>query len=202
MTRHLKTCVAPMRQFPEGKENGGFHLLVEGFSMRDYWLHVAVSSSCTLNGLDAFLRNIWLECCGHLSKFEFPNSSRIRDFKLDLKAAPDAANSALADVLKPEMEFTYEYDFGSTTKLSLKVLDTCPVGKGEIQLLARNEAPATACGTCGQPANSVCTLCSYDEQGWLCETCASKHECGEEMLLPVTNSPRCGVCAYMGDMYS
>ena len=28
--------------------------------------------------------------------------------------------------------------------------------------------------------------------------CADEHSCEEEMRLPVTNSPRAGVCAYSG----
>lgn len=32
----------------------------------------------------------------------------------------------------------------------------------------------------------------------MCEDCEETHECGTEMLLPVCNSPRCGVCGYEG----
>jgi len=32
----------------------------------------------------------------------------------------------------------------------------------------------------------------------VCEGCAGEHECGEEMLLPVVNSPRVGMCGYEG----
>jgi len=35
--------------------------------------------------------------------------------------------------------------------------------------------------------------------GWLCDECAPKHKCGEDMLLPVVNSPRVGKCGYTGD---
>ena len=49
---------------------------------------------------------------------------------------------------------------------------------------------------CGKPATSVCTVCVYEEGGWLCAECAKAHECGEEMLFPVVNSPRVGMCAY------
>ncbi|GAA5449162.1 hypothetical protein [Deinococcus depolymerans] len=33
-------------------------------------LHVAVRHDTTLEDMDAFLREIWMECCGHLSEFE------------------------------------------------------------------------------------------------------------------------------------
>jgi hypothetical protein len=32
----------------------------------------------------------------------------------------------------------------------------------------------------------------------LCQACAEDHECGEDMQLPVVNSPRVGVCGYAG----
>lgn len=35
-----------------------------------YWLGVEAKASARLRHLDQFLRRIWLECCGHLSKFE------------------------------------------------------------------------------------------------------------------------------------
>jgi hypothetical protein len=42
------------------------------------------------------------------------------------------------------------------------------------------------------------TCMLYPDEGWLCDECAVGHECGEEMLLPVVNSPRVGVCGYVG----
>jgi hypothetical protein len=30
------------------------------------------------------------------------------------------------------------------------------------------------------------------------DVCVKDHECGEEMLLPMANSPRAGVCGYTG----
>ncbi len=67
-----------------------------------------------------------------------------------------------------------------------------------IQVLARNEAPLISCEVCGKPATEVCAQCIYEGAGWLCEACAEEHECGEEMLLPVVNSPRVGMCGYTG----
>lgn len=70
-------------------------------------------------------------------------------------------------------------------------------GKGDsILVLARNEPPSLPCEVCGRPAVQVCAQCIYEGEGWLCDNCASEHECGEEMLLPRLNSPRVGVCGY------
>ncbi len=65
-------------------------------------------------------------------------------------------------------------------------------------VLSRNEAPVIVCQSCGKPATQVCSQCVYDGEGWLCEECAEDHECGEEMFLPVVNSPRVGMCGYTG----
>lgn len=35
----------------------------------EYWLYVDLSEDLTLLNLDSFLRETWLECCGHLSSF-------------------------------------------------------------------------------------------------------------------------------------
>jgi hypothetical protein len=110
-------------------------------------------------------------------------------------------NVALDKVLRPEMKFSHEYDFGSSTLLTLKVVAerVGEIRDDPIAILARNDPPEFACGECGKPATQVCTSCEYEAGGgWLCESCAADHECGEEMLLPVVNSPRVGVCGYTG----
>jgi hypothetical protein len=62
----------------------------------------------------------------------------------------------------------------------------------------RNTPPLILCNVCGKPATEVCAQCIYDGEGWLCDDCAVEHEGGEEMLLPVVNSSRVGMCAYTG----
>ncbi len=42
--------------------------------------------------------------------------------------------------------------------------------------------------------------CLYDgRRGYLCEACLADHECDEEMFMPLVNSPRTGVCGYVGN---
>ena len=43
------------------------HLVANGYG--PYWLHLEVQGDVRLTVLDAFLRAIWLECCGHMSQF-------------------------------------------------------------------------------------------------------------------------------------
>ena len=40
--------------------------------------------------------------------------------------------------------------------------------------------------------------CIEEGAGLLCSHCAKKHECGEDVQLPVVNSPRMGMCGYTG----
>jgi hypothetical protein len=54
------------------------------------------------------------------------------------------------------------------------------------------------CVVCGQEATQVCTQCIYENEGWLCDACAPEHACGDELCLPVVNSPRVGMCGYAG----
>jgi len=106
----------------------------------------------------------------------------------------------LGKVLKVGTAFYHEYDFGSTTELSLKVVGEREgkVRDKSVQVLARNDPPAIMCAKCEKPATQVCVECLWSGDGWLCDECAAEHGCGEEMLLPVVNSPRVGVCGYTG----
>ncbi len=107
----------------------------------------------------------------------------------------------LEQLLQPGMLFSYEYDFGTTTELNLKVLAVREqtIKRGTIELLARNNAPEVTCQRCGgPPASQICTQCDCWGKGWLCDVCAEEQDCGAEMCLPVVNSPRAGVCGYCG----
>ncbi len=100
------------------------------------------------------------------------------------------------------MTFDCEYDFGSTTELMITVTNyRTGVGRKEkLVILSRNNPIEFLCDECGKkPAVYICAECLYEGNGWLCEDCAKTHKCGEEMLLPVCNSPRMGVCGYCGN---
>lgn len=61
----------------------------------------------------------------------------------------------------------------------------------------------TTCQLCGNTYSASglsrhLHVCLYEENGLLCERCAEKHHCGDEMWLPVVNSPRTGMCGYTG----
>ena len=192
--KHLDKCLGSVRE-PGGEK---FYLIsVQGRYDPAYWLYVEVSAAATLDKLDAFLRGIWLECCGHLSAFRIGGQSY--SVSPDRDFGDRSMNVKLNKVLEKGMSFEHEYDFGSTTSLKLKVVDERDGKKGKaVVLLARNVEPHIQCSNCKEEAVNVCCECIYDGDGWLCESCSESHECGEEMLLPVVNSPRVGVCGYSG----
>ena len=192
--KHLQKCLQPKEKNEKttGRKKSPakiFHLLVEGYGLSGdlYWMHLKGLGSARLRDLDTFLRDTWLECCGHMSGF----SDKEGDFEMGEK---------LEDILIPGQKLIYEYDFGSTTELFLTVISEFEgtLKKGKVEILVRNEAPRIKCNQCEKPATTICTDCLYDDQGWLCDDCARKHDCDEEMFLPLVNSPRTGVCGYEG----
>lgn len=198
IARHLDKCKA--EYLAEGKQRV-FHLKVNGRYAPEYWLHIEIPASATLRTLDSFLREIWLECCGHLSVFNIAGE------EYDIAPEPDpwsgrkpkGMSAKLETVLEPGMRFTYEYDFGSTTELMLQVLGERQGATKKVHLLARNDPPNIPCAECDKPATQVCAQCSYEgPKAWLCDEHAEEHECGEDYFLPVVNSPRVGVCGYTG----
>lgn len=199
--RHVKACLKARPPEP-GQKVKSLHLRVAGRYNPEYWMHIEIPAAQTLDDLDVFLRQIWLECCGHLSCFT------IDDQRYAYEPCEDgfsgrrekSMETKLYKVLQPGVEFTHEYDYGSTTDLVLRVFGAheAALADAGVRILARNTPPEVHCRECAKPATVV-------EIGWnglnidrcLCETCsASKLE--EGMRLPIVNSPRVGVCAYCG----
>lgn len=163
-------------------------LKVEGKYDKSYWLYLDISATSTLETLDNFLRDIWLECCGHMSAFFFS------DFE-------EVSKSRKMKEFSEGMKFDYQYDFGSTTELVITVMGVSRRTKQRkaVRLLGRNEPFLYSCDKCGKPADNICTECACeDENPFYCDGCMSEHE-HADMFLPVTNSPRMGECAYCGD---
>lgn len=159
-------------------------LKIEGAYDKNYWLYVDIPVDKTLNTLDKFLRKIWLECCGHMSEFQ------------------GAGKSTKVGNLREGSQFLHLYDFGSTTETLITVMGTTwrPPQKEAVRLLARNIPPQFPCRKCGAPAGFVDTERLWsDEDPFYCEKCAGKYA-DEDMLLPVTNSPRMGECGYTGEL--
>jgi hypothetical protein len=299
MNRHLQACKERAaylenlaKKEPEVQKI--FQIAIEDKYIPQYWLQVEMPADEELDTLDMFLRDFWLECCGHLSAFTLPNKELLRNplkkpesaaeweantgeelpakyhdpamwdspevqFTLDrlfaslqrelknlsftfspegryyddmepwlppISQAAEQTDEDTSEIKEEEEEeeeeedlrletllevgdmFTYEYDFGTSTDLKLKVVGEREGGFPSdvgVLVVAQNEAPEVLCQVCGKKrAVKICNYCEYEGKGWLCSDCAKKHkknsDCGlsEEELLPVVNSPRAGVCGYTG----
>lgn len=157
--------------------------------VKNYWLIVEVSSEAKLKDFDSLIRDVWVECCDHLSLFgDYNNKIGKGQF--------------IMHVLQPGDTINYIYDFGSPTELRIDALSYSKYqisGKKKIELVARNYLPNSLCVQCGKLATRVCTDCSEDEMTLVCEKCAGQYhdeESGEHYILSIANSPRSGVCGY------
>ncbi len=206
MGKHLSSCKERQDRLMAETGNrrcGYFELAIYPKYNRDYWLFIEVRENATLKDIDSFLRDIWLECCGHLSAFDICGT------RYEVMPAEDffwgepakSMNYKLKTVLEKGMTIDYEYDFGSTTELMITVVNY-RIGffkKEKLTILSRNNPHVHMCDECGdKPAVAICSQCIWEGGGFLCEECSKTHECGEEMLMDVCNSPRMGVCGYMG----
>ena len=204
ITRHLKACIPKHEAGRTGKRVRLFHLRAEGWYRREYWLHLEVPASYQLYDLDTFLRAIWVECCDHLSAFRiggvfYELDTGMVDAMWKEFFGPSLPTRSMGvklyNVLSVGEEFEYEYDFGTTTRLRLKVLGERKgfLDEQGIRVLARNYAPDYRCKACGKPA---AWLYVYAEpQQVYCERHARERD---EGLLPIVNSPRVGCCGYDG----
>lgn len=201
---HLQLCLDRTATASKAKPVDAFHIEVEGFNRATasvYWLHVLARADATLFDLDKLLRNTWLEpCCGHMSAFEL-GPTRFEAYPDDEFGPPARSmrDATLSEVLATGRMFEHEYDVGSTTEVALHVVERRAAvvkGRAKIQLVAQNEAPALDCGSCGKPAVRVCAAGCEADDAVVCRSCAPKHECSEDMLSPIMNSPRTGVCGY------
>jgi len=160
-----------------------------------YWLYLTVPFKATLEDLDNFLREIWLECCGHLSQFTIRNRRFSSYFELDSYSTIEELPMSISSekVLAPGLKFIHEYDFGSTTELLLEIIELIKIkATKKINVMIRNQEPEFECAYCNEKAVMICPI----EDDLLCESCAVDKD--EESLLPLVNSPRTGVCGYVG----
>jgi hypothetical protein len=168
------------------EHNGGdeqcFLIKAEGAHRKDYWLYFSVPLEATLSAVDGFLRDIWCECCGHLSAFRWGGGALGKARKLSS--------------LYTGSTLLYAYDFGSTTEIIITVVDEVyrPAQREKVRLLARNVPPLEECVKCGAPATQID---AWDGETF-CDKCADTVE-NDGALLRITNSPRCGECGYDGE---
>lgn len=201
--RTSSTHVKKTHQDPDGVPR--LLILVDTPSSSPYWLLLGVNPSGSLQDIDNVLRRVWLECCGHLSLFDFDGEEIEMRWEDDpaLTGKSGASNKrfSVQKNIAPGQSFSYIYDYGSTTELRLKAGDLIQMkDTGEmVSVLAMNDPPAWTCSECGKPA--VCHYNENDDGTVLCEECSEDPDLDDCYLLPITNSPRTGICAYEGGWY-
>jgi hypothetical protein len=184
---HLKTHLK--QKEAENSEGLSYLVKVEKnpyYGSQPYFLSLWIDGETSMELIDSFLRDIWLECCGHMSAFANDQVSM---------------NEKAKNVFYKDLKLDYEYDFGNTTELKLTVLNEYNVNADdELLLLSRNEPIKWKCESCNKEiASQICAI--HDIM--LCDKCAKKHaeECPDfedYTSMSVVNSPRMGVCGYEG----
>lgn len=161
-----------------------------------YFLHLLINENTIFGHLDSFLRQIWLDCCGHLSDFSIKGMRR----------NTIEWSTLIGTVLKKGMKLEYNYDYGSTTSLEIKVINEYAINdKNDILLLTRNEPLKILCDICKkEPAQVMCVLWHVDDC-MFCESCREIHaevcdDFEDYSEGDIVNSPRMGVCGYTGGM--
>lgn len=199
-SQHLSACqkrqavIEKAQAIEEVGSEALYHLRVQDAYRSEFWLDLEMRGLKTLKDLDSYLRDIWLECCGHMSRFsiggwqgrEIPKSRRAEE------------------VFKQESELMHIYDFGTSSQTLIKAVGTRegkPTTAHPIVLMARNLIPEAECVECKQPAAWLCEECLIEKDVWgtLCDAHAKTHphdNYGEPIRL--VNSPRMGMCGYQG----
>ncbi|KAF0237596.1 MAG: hypothetical protein FD181_1834 [Prolixibacteraceae bacterium] len=188
--KHLAKHIAAMEKENPGKIVSNYvHVEVEAGEM---FLQLLVKGDTTMKTIDGFLRDIWLECCGHLSGFGHKN------FKIKMK-------DKVEDVFLPKIKIYHDYDYGTTTRVFLNAKKQYQLNlKDKIILLSRNEPLKVMCSLCKKkPAINICSVCWYEGAALYCAQCSAKHaekceDFEDYAKMPVVNSPRMGECGYSG----
>ena len=217
MASHLESCekrknfYLEMNKKKKSKEQSNnivFLLSVSSKYYPEYWMFLEVDGRSKLKAIDKFLRDTWLECCGHLSSFTIKGQEY--ESQLDLNPDPffnkksKTMSESASSVFQPGMNIDYVYDYGSSTELVMKVISDISgkISGKKIKVVARNNELVFKCAKCKKEiATKICTVCIHEKdrnRASFCDACVNLHSCGEEMSLPIVNSPRSGECGYEG----
>ena len=101
-----------------------------------HWMLLVMQPTTSLRQLDQFLRDQWLECCGHMSHFEIgkvqysacvPGPGDPPKFDNGL-AEPDDQHmvNTIEETVAAGQRFSHEFDYGDTTCLDLEHVAALP----------------------------------------------------------------------------
>jgi hypothetical protein len=228
INRHLATHLK--ERAVKGKPGKSFLVKVEpekSLVPYPYFLSLWVDGETHMDSLDHFLRDVWLECCGHESEFEDLTIKTDREtqnminnllmegkieellqiaISFEAKRKVSMSNKTKS-VFRKGRILDYNYDFEDSTALVITVMEEYSVkADSEIILVSRNEPLSIMCSDCRMmPATLICTADTHLGETMFCPQCAEKHaktcEAFDDYAArAVVNSPRMGKCAYIGGM--
>lgn len=203
--RHIKNCSDIKKvisdEIKDNKKTRNQFIISmkDKYNKNTYCIYLSIDENLQLQHLDKFTRDVWVECCGHLSSF-YIDEMKYDDNSNELYQM----NVKLKEVLSVGQKFEYQYDFGDTTYIILEVVDEIEVSNkhSQIEILARNDENHYTCSKCGEKAQYY----QYETNNFLCEKCADEldedefeESMTEELYGDYFNSPRDGMCGYVGD---
>ena len=109
MKAHVKTHIST--------DDKDTHYILRIDDRGAFWMYIQVYGNSLLRTIDKFLRQEWLECCGHASAFTVHNIRYYSDSGMG-----KGMNVKLHNILKDGDVFMHEYDFGTATTLRLSVM--------------------------------------------------------------------------------
>jgi len=118
VSKHMKSCTKILESVAAAENSDRpvenlWHLRIYDAYDKDFWLDLEISGSASLEKLDAYLRAIWLECCGHLSQFTIGGWS-------GQKIAKARKADSVFDI---GLVLRHQYDFGTTSETDIKVVE-------------------------------------------------------------------------------
>ncbi len=178
MTRHLNSCAAKREIIGKSLtgdlslDQGYFALKIQDDDREDYWMQILIRADATLKTLDDFLRGIWMECCGHTSCFDigwYTFESGIADEasqEMDEFDRIFGMDIRLSRLFSPDSEAAYTYDYKTSSRLSLKVMEyvEAATGLGVVEIMARNLPPVD--GAPNSPRAGICAYAGDDRFDW------------------------------------
>lgn len=155
MHDHLESCIRPWTWQPrdDDQEINDTFTRVTFKAEPNFWMVAVIREDVTLRQVDEFLRNVWLECCNHLSQFDFGGmmvgcdefDEEMRHHFDDIDTSHVATfDSELMKIALPGTTFKHEYDMGSEsiTEITVNGLLELPESR-PITVVAQNHPPGS-----------------------------------------------------------
>jgi hypothetical protein len=110
MTQHLKFCkqrlatIAMQEEQSQEMKTHLFHILAEGQYNPQYWLHFEVPASASLETLDRFLKDMWIDDLDHLSGFTINGTNYSNEYPDDFFSFSDEEEIEEKEISEEEKE--------------------------------------------------------------------------------------------------